>query len=154
FIASGQEILVKSLVGEEKRLTRLAYAVPVGKRAVSVQVDDVSGVSGMLRPGDRVDVLGTFDVPGGAGQPFSGTTIFLQNIEVLAVGQSLSDAAPAEGGGAGGKYGTVTLAVTPADARPLTLVSERARIRLALRSPVDEGRAVVSPFEMRMLIGR
>src|SRR3989304_437660 len=43
----------------------LAYVVPEGKRAVSVEVSSVIGASGLIRPGDSVDVILTIQVQGG-----------------------------------------------------------------------------------------
>src|SRR5438093_11347739 len=63
-------------------------------RAVSMEVNQVSGVSGFVLPGDRVDVLVTVDPPNATSNPVTKT--LLQNIEILAAGQKTSqkDGAP------------------------------------------------------------
>ncbi len=48
---------------------------------------------------------------------------------------------------------TMTLAVSPEEVRSLVLVAERGSIRLALRSPVDEGRAVLPPCNLQNAVG-
>ncbi len=57
--------------------------IPAGHRAVSVPITDVSGVSGLLQPGSRVDVL--FTRPGSMAE--AETSTILQNVKVLAVGR-------------------------------------------------------------------
>lgn len=129
-IVSGEPILRERLLLEDQRPEGLAAAVPPGKRAVAVAVDDVSGVAGALVPGDRVDIVGTFEFNG----PVS--TLFLQGIQVLAVNNP--GVPPASGKGAYAEQRTVTLAVTPREAQSLILVTERGNVRMLLRSPKDQ----------------
>src|SRR5262245_66148543 len=67
----------------------LPAMIPEGMRAMSVKVDDVTGVSGFITPNSRVDVL----VAGAAGVGESGqeqhSKLVLQNIRVLAIGKSI-----------------------------------------------------------------
>lgn len=100
-------------------------------RALSLPVGGVSGLSGLIRPGDYVDILATFlNYPGGAG-PL--TTTLCQNVRVLAVGQCLS---PKE---APYDYSSVTVAVLPQEAQSLTLaVNSGAKITLTLRAKGDK----------------
>lgn len=63
----------------------LAGVVPPGMRAVTVPVDQVVGVAGLLKAGDRVDVIATFEV----GDELVARTI-LQDIELLAAGTQTS----------------------------------------------------------------
>src|SRR5262245_44558763 len=63
----------------------LSMLVRPGLRATSLEVNQVSGVSGFVLPGDKIDVLCTVD---GHGQSEQTTTrTILQNAEVLASGQ-------------------------------------------------------------------
>jgi pilus assembly protein CpaB len=106
-------------------------ALPVrlepGMRAVSIPVDRVKGVSGMIEPGDRVDVIA---IPPNKQK---AVTIF-RGLLVLAVGTELENASatpsPQEEGSA-----TVTLAVNPKQADLLAWADSNATLRLALRSP-------------------
>ncbi|MEC9399383.1 MAG: Flp pilus assembly protein CpaB, partial [Myxococcota bacterium] len=77
----------------------LSGKVPADERALSIPVDAISGVSGLLTPGDRVDLLGTFPVSSkeelipdasGGGSVGYVTMTLLQNVTLLAVGQQLS----------------------------------------------------------------
>ena len=127
----------------------LAFKVPPGKRAVTVAVDEVSGVGGLLSPGDRVDVLGSIEIAAdSSGRKEAVTVAAVQNVEVLAVGKNTesSTSENAEGKTKAGETKTVTLALTPEEARPLILLSDRGKIRLLLRSPADQEKAPLAPF--------
>lgn len=110
-------------------------------RAISVNVSGAASVSGMVRPNDHVDVLGTFSFPSKeiAGEMELVTLTILQDVLVLATGrdtaktQLFSDAR-----GAAGSYSTVTLEVTPREAEMLVFAEQiKGRLALALRNPDD-----------------
>lgn len=61
-IPEGHVILWSDLATLQSTL-KLSQAVSAGKRAISLSVDQVTGVSGHIRPDDWVDVVGTFSVP-------------------------------------------------------------------------------------------
>ncbi len=137
----------------------LALVLQAGRRGFAVEVTEVTGVGGLLLPGNVVDVIAVFD---------SGTTgidkavTLLQNVEVLAVAQEAQQPVPvlaqtsderevgegtAPGAGIRGQRPddverqpgarTVTLAVTPAEAQLLALAQENARLWLSLRPLAD-----------------
>jgi pilus assembly protein CpaB len=114
----------------------LAFVIPEGKRAVSIQVSNVIGASGLIRPGDYVDVILTMEV----GDDNLAQTI-LQNVLVLSVDQDVTRAvvsegeeAPVIGDGteANPEATTVTLAVSPAHGEVLAVAEACATPRLAL----------------------
>ena len=128
----------------------LPMMIPDGMRAMSVRVDDVTGVSGFITPNSRVDVL----VAGQTGVDESGreqsSKLVLQNIRVLAIGKSIEqrEDKPVE-------VPTVTLLVSPAEAEKLTLAARYEPVRLALRNYGDTtvvgtpGVSTGSLFEVR-----
>lgn len=124
----------------------LALTIPEGQRALTVAVDDVSGVAGLLRPGDHVDVLVTFDHE---AEKTTLTSLIMQNITILAVGQSLDSA---QKGDKKVNTQTVTMSVKPDQAPPLTLASENGTIRLMLRSPKDQGTVSLPSARMQNLV--
>ncbi len=112
----------------------LAYRIPPGKRAVTLRVNEVTGVAGFLRPGDRVDVLATLPREV-AGE--EKTVLVAGNLEILAVAQSTEgkeEPVPLEA------LTSVTLAATPEQAAVLTLAEERGSLRMLLRPVVEEER--------------
>lgn len=131
-----QQLLKGALIEKGDKTAGLAYTVPAGKRAVTVAVDEVSGLDGQILPGDRVDVAATLNFDGPQSTQITQTSLILQNITVLAVGRTLETEAQSWLQ-RNGMEKTVTLAVTPKDAQPLILASERGTIRMLLRSPVD-----------------
>lgn len=102
-----------------------------GLRAVSVPITDVSGVAGLVRPGAHVDVL--FTRPGGMAEAI--TTTILQDVKVLAVGQSVQPGQAPDPKAP--KMPVVTLVVTPDDAQKLELAKNQGKISFSLRNPLD-----------------
>ncbi len=148
-IAAGEEIIKEKLVGEKEKVARLAYNIPLNKRAIAIGVNEIAAVSFNIQPGDHVDVIATIDIetPGSSGDPAT-TVLILQDIEVLSVGVK-GAAADKENPGA---VNTLTLAVTPEQARPLVLASERGSIRLMLRSPVDDSKYSLPAYKINNFI--
>ncbi|HEY8297720.1 MAG TPA: Flp pilus assembly protein CpaB [Candidatus Baltobacteraceae bacterium] len=125
----------------------LSVRLQPGMRAVSIAVDRVKGVSGLLEAGDRVDVIASVPKEPGAG-PRAVTII--RGATVLAVGVTLETAqatpSPDEQNAA-----TVTLGVTPSQADLLTVADNNTNLRLALRSPREKLRS--EPVEALNLNG-
>ncbi len=114
----------------------LAFVIPEGKRAVSIQVSNVIGASGLIRPGDYVDVILTMEV-----EEDNIAQTILQNVLVLSVDQDVTRAVVSEGEeapvvGDGTEINpeatTVTLAVSPAHGEVLAVAEACATPRLAL----------------------
>jgi pilus assembly protein CpaB len=121
----------------------LAEMVNVGMRAISISVDNVSSVSGMVKPNDRVDVLGTFTFPSATitGEVEIVTLTVLQDVTVLATGQQMAPKTSGHGtktDRALKGYGTVTFEVTLHEAELLAFAQTvKGRLFLALRNPAD-----------------
>jgi pilus assembly protein CpaB len=109
----------------------LNVVIPVGMRAVTIRVNDVTGVAGYVLPGSHVDVLVTGHPPGGDQ---TVTRTFLQNMQVLATGQAMQ----ADARGQAIQAPTVTLMATPDQAELLTLANSEGHIQLILRSGTDQ----------------
>ncbi len=84
-LAKGEPVLTTKITGSGQRAS-LAALIEPGMRAVTIRVDDVRGVAGFVRPGDRVDVLLTQTVNGNAV-----ADVLLKNVKVLAVDQVAND---------------------------------------------------------------
>jgi len=117
--------------------TNASLALPVrltpGMRAVSIPIDQVKGVSGLVQPGDRVDVIA---IPPRAGDTPPKAVTILRGIRVLAIGSQLENPSatpsPQEQGAT-----TVTLEVNPKQANLLAWADADSTLRLALRSPKE-----------------
>jgi len=131
---------------EWKRIKLSEWMRKYGKkmRAVAVSVDPVIGVAGLLQPGDRVDVLATFDT----GERSEARTV-LQNVLLMALGHRLEK----EESGRDGlttsvnenEKDTATLLVTPDEAQRLVLAENKGKLRLVLRPADDEASVPLEP---------
>ncbi len=123
--------------GETRRLR-----VKPGFRAVSVKIDEGSGVDFHLEPGCFVDVVGSFNVRGDGGKVETVASTLLENVEVAAVGERISPATAKEDEGKRPekrKVRAVTLFVKPEQVAKLHVTEQKGRIKLALRSDDDGG---------------
>jgi len=144
-VSAGEPILLTRLA-PEGAAAGLAGLLTEGKRALSVRVDDVSGVAGFVHPGDHVDVLMEMAKPGSADH-FSKT--ILQNIVILSAGQIWEqgrDEKPAV-------VNTVTLVLTTAQAEIMNLASNQGKIRLALRNRNDVAELATRGVDTSNLFG-
>lgn len=106
----------------------LAAVLRPGYRAVAVRVDATSSISGLVFPGDRVDILLTHSVKNGEIQRRASETV-LTNVRILAIDQKTNDTdeSPKVGKNA-------TLEVTPKQAEMLAVLGELGKLSFALRS--------------------
>ena len=109
----------------------LTALIEPGTRAVSVQVNEISGVSGFVQPGTRVDVLFTRVFSNGD----AAATTLLQNVKVIAYGKQLDPGAKLD---PRDKPTVATLLVSQAQAEKLVLAQQRGRIQLVLRNGLDD----------------
>jgi len=103
----------------------LARQIPPGQRALTLPVDVSSSLGGALRPGDRVDLLGTFARTSDADR---ATVTLLQNVPVLAAGAGSTEGAAAE---------HITVAVDLEEAELLTFALSRGQVQVVLRHERD-----------------
>lgn len=108
---------------------------------MTIQIDSLSAVGGLINPGDYVDVLAKLSVPreaaGGAGGPAEQiTAMVFQNLQVLAIGTNLNTPGMYDAQNkAGNLY--VTLAMDPEEAGLMSFVQQNGKVQLALRSPSE-----------------
>lgn len=138
----------------------IAGSLPTGHRAVTIAVDEVNGVAGLVRPGNFVDCLLTLDLGDDAGSRFT-TFSLLEHIPVIAInrdifppavqpprGKEKSGMVPASD--EGGRQ-LVTVAVSPDAAATLMLAQESGRVHLTLRPQEDSELAGVAPLTLDKL---
>lgn len=119
------EIINASRLWPKGTTPGLTFQIPLGKRAITIGINEVIGVAGFVKPGDYVDVLATLEAPNGGYV----TTTILQHVLVLAVAQQTED----REGGEAKLTTTLTLAVTLDEAEKLTLAEEQGVLRIVLR---------------------
>ncbi len=111
----------------------LAMHIKSGQRAMTIQVDGALSMGGMLKPGHRVDILGTF-TKSGSMRGDKVTVTLLQNISVLATGKNLGET---DSSGKKKPFTTVTLSVGLEEAEILSLATTKGTLSLALRGHQD-----------------
>ena len=141
----GEQLLKSKLASKGEIKNGLAYLIPVGERAMTISVDAVSGVAGLLKPGDRVDVASVMGLPDSGEIETMSSLIVLQDIVVLAEGKNMNENNSKKTEDSSSK--TVTLSVTVEEAQRLLLANQKGTIRLLLRSPVDNSIVKTNPFE-------
>ena len=150
-IFAGEAISGKKLSSTDNSQLGIAPEIASGMRAVSILVDPGTGVSGLLRSGNFVDVVLTFDPAAESSTPAntlvygSAKSIMIaQNAKVIALNQVdnvAKQAQNAEANDVTEVYITVTLEVTPEQAMSIALgeSTESSKIVLLLRSQGDKG---------------
>jgi len=165
----GEALLWSNLVMSSR--SELTDKLGFGERAMTIAVDKFSSQAGQIRPGDRVDVLSSLDIPGeDLGSDSSEIRLLLQNITILAIDGSIASSPTAGDAGGGsdspvanltrGASGAVsaggptsaTLKLTAEQARHLAYAEEHGRVMLLLRNPNDviaEAPAAVTLSDLR-----
>ena len=164
-IKKGEQILNTKLVFPDKS-TGLSMQIAPGKRAVTVPISEVSGVAKLIKPGDRVDIIAGVDDGTGLKKERRLRTI-LQDIPVLATGQSIVDNLPIQviKGDADNyeirnlrvdnNYSTITVEVRPSDAQNLFyLISISAPINFSLRNPNDRIKIPLKTADINDVLNR
>jgi pilus assembly protein CpaB len=141
-----QEPIIKSKLANPNDANFIAAALPAGMRALTLEVDAISGVAGYIFPGDRVDVVLTHNIPQDvAGVRTSNLKAeyaesLLTDVLVLAV-----DVRPAVASKTGqqpqkeGKAPTnLTIAVSSEDVQKIRIAEKNGSLSLALRSLKDK----------------
>jgi pilus assembly protein CpaB len=122
--------------------------IPEGKRAVSITVDLVPGVSGYVEPESKVDVI-TYETTKDekTKKKYKSAVLILENIRVLASGKSVDTDAEAL------QYQSVTLEVTPEQGVVVGLAAkDKDGFYLLLRNSEDEGTGKQGYKETREII--
>ena len=153
-ILSGDVITARKL---SQKAGGFVGLIPEGMRAVSFSVNDVTGVSGFAKPGDKVDIL---LVTSREGVDRITSKILLKDVLILAVnkssgqpqpqpqktdkdGKSVPDgSAPRQTSSSTASIGTpsvVTVALTPYDAAKLIASTQIGQLQMLLRPTNDEG---------------
>jgi pilus assembly protein CpaB len=135
-ITAGQPITNGALIKPGER-GFLAAALGPGMRAVTVAVNNTSGVAGFVFPGDRVDIVLTQEVPGdGGGLPLKVSETILRNVRVLAADQRTA-AKDADGKPVLVAIASVTLETTPKIAEKIAVAQTIGKLSLSLRALAD-----------------
>lgn len=135
-----------------------SVVMPPGKRAMTLRVDTLLAVGGLIGPGDLVDVIAVLRIPEGQDTPAKTkdvTTVLFQGLQVLAVGALFQPV------GGTALYETrqnvsalnITLAVSPEEAGLLTFAQANGKLQLSLRSSTEKDRQMLQVASWDTLSG-
>ena len=142
----GQPILWAQLATQGPR--SLSDRIEPGRRAVTVPVDDISSVSGLITPGDRIDLLVSI-------KRNAQTTLMplLQRALVLATGMRTDARSVQESPSDARNYNTMTLDVSPEDARRIFAARELGRLTAVLRTLADDEDIPMAKEDAQSILG-
>ena len=173
-IAANEQLLVTKIVGGSTTLSNdvLANILEGGQRGMAINVEAVIGAGGLVLPGDYVDV---FWIPDAPETDVEGAVILAEDVQVVAVKQTIVEipptapgiedestgTAPETGGTTPGAYdrvrgadaapepdaATVTLMLTPEQVQRIFCGDERGTIRLAVRAFGDHSPSGLAPVQ-------
>jgi pilus assembly protein CpaB len=142
FLDTGSPVTSKDILRPRER-GFLASVLAPDSRAISINVDAASGVSGLIWPGDYVDVVMTQEstTAGDKKNPdqqhgtLSETVV--QNVRIVAIDQEIVQGGSASNATAGKVAHTVSLQLAPEQVKKVTVAAELGKLSLAVRSAVD-----------------
>lgn len=134
----------------KRSATMLTNKTPPGKRAVTVMIDSLNAVGGLLNAGDFVDVIAHLNMPDDMDKKKTVTAMLFQDLEVLAINTNLDDP---------GAYDDqqnatalkVTFAVDPQESGLLAFANKNGRLELALRGPNENDKQIVKASTWKTL---
>ena len=154
-VAANEQVLSSKIIslapGSSAGSRSLAFTIPTGKRGFAVSTTDLATAGGLILPGDYVDIVVLYDVEftSRSGQTETEADYLVQtlyqNVEVLAVAQTVVDVVPEAGPATNGQRvrnseakplpgaATVTLALTPEQVQRLYSAESNGKVRFSLR---------------------
>lgn len=136
-LGKGQPI-VQTVLAPEGAGKGWQALVPPNMRAITIEVNEFSGLAGMIAPNATVDVVTTIQAEDNTGM---SSRAIVQNVRVLAVGQRVSAEQQTPTNPNNGQpepFRNVTLLVKPDEAEAIQLATQTGRPWLVLRNGTDD----------------
>lgn len=143
-LKAGEMLMWSQLEG--KKVPTFSTRIESGRRAITVAVDEINSISGLLEPGDLIDLLVTVDQQGK-----KITVPLLQGVRVMATGQRSVDDPKS---GEKRMYSTVTLNTDPRQAQTVVVAREAGRLTALLRNPQDTTPLLGVQDDLASLLGQ
>ena len=115
----------------------LASVLEPGTRAISIKVDAESGVSGLIKPGDYVDVVLTQVAANADVARRALSETLLQNVRIIAIDQEIVQGGGANNSAAAKVAQTVSLQLAPEQVKKIAVAKNLGSLSLAMRSAVE-----------------
>ncbi len=158
-MSTGEVVQSQRLVAPDKTVTsNLAFTIPPGKVVMAIPPLDLMSKIGVLKPGDKVDLLVSLDVGSGAGDQEMATISSLQNMTITAIVMPQIDipqGATMPGGdknNEGGSAQALLFALDPQDALILKYLKDSGGVfDIVLRANNSEEFARTEPVDLAYL---
>jgi len=137
FIDTGAPVTAEDILRPRDR-GFLASVLQPGTRAISIAVDAVSGVSGLVWPGDHVDVVLTHEIEHANLAHRALSEVIVADVRIIGIDQEIVQGAPASNTTAGKVARTVTLQVAPDQVEKITVAEHLGKLALAVRSAAEQ----------------
>ena len=121
----------------EKGVIGKSAQIPMGSRIFTINVDETQSASGMVNPGDKVDVLVTFDARTPNGMVTKSVTL-LERVDVFAVQDKTKGDRISSGDNSKVNARQVSLVVTPDETNLLALAQRKGQLGITWRNPLDK----------------
>ncbi|WP_066093176.1 Flp pilus assembly protein CpaB [Xanthomonas massiliensis] len=154
-IRRGAPLSASTLVPLYDQFSRL---IPQGKVAYTLSVDENNSISGMLAPGDLIDILFLKDAAADSGpgtQAGAEVLPLLQQVKVLATGNRIGERLPSPDEGdtpANEGFSSVTLELDQYQARRLAIAAKVGALRVLLREVGDRSPGAANGLSERQLM--
>ena len=142
---AGEPVIWAQLEGQ--RAPTFSTRLTPGRRAVTVPVDEISSLSGMVEPGDLIDIVVSINK-----DKRNFTFTLLQSVTVLATGTKASQEEK-DPEGRPRTFTTITLDTSPEDAKRVIAAREVGRVTALLRAPNDNSSVSRARSDAQTLLG-
>lgn len=165
-IKKDEQILQSKMI-KPGPMTGLALQVSPSKRALALPINEVNGVSKLLKPGDRIDIVAAVDVGKGVAQHREVKTL-MQDVTILATGLRVVNELPIlyekiQGQGEVARnisgdtgFNTITVEASPEESQDLIylLSTSPGALFVTLRHPSDHGKKRFPESTIDTLLGK
>ncbi len=138
FVEAGSAITLEDILRPKDR-GFLASVLAPDSRAISIKVDEETGVSGLIRPGDNVDVVLTqvFEKANVVRRAVSETV--LSNVRVIAIDQEIAQGGrPVSNAVVGKTAQTVSLELKPDQVKKVSVAKQLGTLSLVIRAAAEQ----------------
>lgn len=148
---AGEVLIQGAIAGAD--VATFSSKIRPGIRALTIAVDEINSVSGMLQPGDRIDLFLSVRPPGqGAAQLLpEATAPLMQDLLVLATGRQVRPGG--DDPRLGRSFTTITVEASPEEAQRLIVAQRGGKLTAMLRNPEDRAALVRRVLDLPGLLG-
>jgi pilus assembly protein CpaB len=151
---AGEPLLPVAIAGADA--ASFSGRLRAGTRAMTIPVDEANALSGMLQPGDRIDLLLTARSPEGGSNAAEQTMPLMQDVLILATGRQVrpdGHSDPEMERTSERQFGAITIEINADEAQKLIVAQRSGRITAILRNPEDRGEISRRAIDLSKLLG-